>query len=67
MSVVSKALFKNVVHKFTTNGHSIDSSYLIVKYFIGLNDDKVNHYQQEVTKCVKDNLKNPIVYQFKKQ
>jgi hypothetical protein len=61
MSSVSKELLKNVVNRFTTNGHSNDSSYLIVKYFIGLNDNKINKYEEEikkVTKYVVQNCKN---------
>lgn len=48
MSSVSKELLKNVLNKFTNNGHSNDSSYLIVKYFIGLTKSKINGYQQEI-------------------
>ena len=61
MSSVSKELLKNVVNKFTTNGHSNDSSYLIVKYFIGLTSSKINDYQQEIKKYSK-----LIVYHKKK-
>jgi hypothetical protein len=67
MSLVSKELLKNVVNRFTTNGHSNHSSYLIVKYFIGLNNNNINNYQDEMNKSVKSNSHKGIVYNSKKK
>lgn len=65
MSFVSKELLKNVVNKFITNGHSYDSSYLIVKYFIGLENNKINHYQEEMKKLSNSYIQKPNVYDNK--
>jgi hypothetical protein len=67
MSLVSKELLKNVVNRFTTNGHSNDSSYLIVKYFIGLNNNNIKNYREEMNKSFKSNSHKPIVYDCKKK
>lgn len=58
MPSVSKELLKNVINRFTTNGHSNGSSYLIVKYFIGLNDNKINNYEEEIKKVAKMVVQN---------
>lgn len=52
MSSVSKELLKSVMNKFTTSGHSYDSSYLIVKYFIGLNTSKIDSYNKSIQKLL---------------
>lgn len=46
----SKELFKHIVNKFVYNGHSCESSNLIVKYFIGFTDSKISHYQEQMNK-----------------
>jgi hypothetical protein len=58
MSYVSKELLKNVVNRFTSNGHSTGSSYLIVKYFIGLNKNKISNYEEEIKKVTKSVVQN---------
>ena len=67
MTSVSKELLKNVVNKFTANGHSYDSSYLIVKYFIGLGNNKINQYQEEMKTFSnsKSYIQKPNVYDKK--
>lgn len=58
MSSVSKELLKNVVNKFTTSGHSYDSSYLIVKYFIGLNTNKIDNYNKKIQRLLSSKTSN---------
>lgn len=69
MSFVSKELLKNVVNKFITNGHSSDSSYLIVKYFIGLKTNNINHYEEQIKKYSKlhSYIHKPFMYDCKKK
>lgn len=52
MSIIPKELLKNVLNRFIANGHSSETSYLIVRYFIGLRTDNLNDYQKKVEKTV---------------
>lgn len=47
-SIVSKELIKTIMNKFKTNGHSSESSHLIMRYFIGFKDDNMSLYQEEM-------------------
>lgn len=51
-SIVSKELLKSAISKFINNGHSTESSYLIVKYFIGLKESKILDYQEQMNKNI---------------
>lgn len=51
-SIICNELVKTVMNKFINNGHSYESSYLIVKYFIGVTESNISNYQERNKKEV---------------
>lgn len=49
VSKIKNEILKAIVDKFQTNGHSAECSYLIVKYFIGLKENKLIAYHQQTS------------------
>jgi hypothetical protein len=56
-SIVSNVLMKNVINRFVSNGHSCETAYLIVKYFIGVKESKILHHQEQMINKAVDKTK----------
>lgn len=50
MSSATKEVLKVIVNKFVTNGHSFETSNLIVKYFVGQNTMSIDTYLKSPNK-----------------